>query len=313
MMKAVVIENYGGKEVLKEAQVDNPKASKNQVVVEVKATSINPIDWKLREGYLQQMMDWQFPIILGWDVAGVISEVGDGVTEWKVGDKVFARPETTRFGTYAEYTIVDQDLLAKIPTNTSFEEAAAVPLAGLTAWQGLFDHGKLKKGETVLIHAGAGGVGTYAIQLAKTIGAKVITTASKKNHKLLAELGADQIIDYKTEDFSEILSGVDLVLDTMGGAVQNDSFKVLKPKTGRMISIVGLADEEVRKQYDVEFDSIWLDPNGKQLMEIADLMAEGKVKSIIGAKFPLTEKGIYDAHELSETHHALGKIVVVSE
>lgn len=312
-MKAVVIENYGGKDVLKEAQVDNPKASKNQVVVEVKATSINPIDWKLREGYLQQMMDWQFPIILGWDVAGVISEVGDGVTEWKVGDKVFARPETTRFGTYAEYTIVDQDLLAKIPANTSFEEAAAVPLAGLTAWQGLFDHGKLKKGETVLIHAGAGGVGTYAIQLAKTIGAKVITTASKKNHKLLAELGAGQIIDYKTEDFSEILSGVDLVLDTMGGAVQNDSFKVLKPKTGRMISIVGLADEEVRKQYDVEFDSIWLDPNGKQLMEIADLMAEGKVKSIIGAKFSLTEKGIYDAHELSETHHALGKIVVVSE
>ncbi len=311
-MKAIVIENYGGKDELKEMQVDSPKAKAKQVVVEVKATSVNPIDWKLREGYLQQMMDWAFPIILGWDVAGVISEIGEEVTDWEIGDKVFARPETTRFGTYAEYTIVDQNLLAKIPTNVSFEEAAAVPLAGLTAWQGLFDHGKLKKDETVLIHAGAGGVGTYAIQLAKSIGAKVITTASKKNHDLLLELGADQVIDYKTENFVELLDGVDLVLDTMGGDVQNDSFKVLKPKTGRMISIVGLADEDVRKQYDIEFESIWLEPNGQELSEIANLMAAGEVKSIIGATFPLTEKGIYDAHALSETHHALGKIVIVS-
>ncbi|MEG0497138.1 MAG: NADP-dependent oxidoreductase, partial [Carnobacterium sp.] len=223
-MKAIGIENYGGKDELKEMQVDNPKANAKQVVVEVKATSVNPIDWKLREGYLQQMMDWAFPIILGWDVAGVISEIGEEVTDWKVGDEVFARPETTRFGTYAEYTIVDQNLLAKIPANVSFEEAAAVPLAGLTAWQGLFDHGKLKKGETVLIHAGAGGVGTYAIQLAKSIGAKVITTASKKNHDLLIELGADQVIDYKTENFVELLNDVDLVLDTVGGEVQKDSF-----------------------------------------------------------------------------------------
>lgn len=311
-MKAIVIENYGSKEELKEMQIERPKAGAKQVVVEVKATSINPIDWKLREGYLQQMMDWAFPIILGWDVAGVISEVGEEVIDWKVGDKVFARPETTRFGTYAEYTVVDQELLAKIPANTSFEEAAAVPLAGLTAWQGLFNHGNLKKGETVLIHAGAGGVGTYAIQLAKSIGAKVITTASKKNHDLLIELGADQVIDYKTENFAELLDGVDLVLDTMGGEVQKDSFKILKPKTGRMISIVGLADEEFRKQFDVAFESIWLEPNGQELSKIAELMAAGKVKSIIGAKFPLTEKGIYDAHELSETHHALGKIVIVS-
>ena len=311
-MKAIVIENYGGKEELKEMEVEKPKAKAKQVVVEVKATSINPIDWKLREGYLQKMMNWSFPIILGWDVAGIISEIGDEVTDWEVGDRIFARPETTRFGTYAEYAIVDQSLLAKIPENISFEEAAAVPLAGLTAWQGLFDHGKLKKGETVLIHAGAGGVGTYAIQLAKSIGAKVITTASKKNHDLLLELGADQIIDYKSEKFEELLDGVDLVLDTMGGEIQKESFKVLKPKTGRMISIVGLADEEMLQQYDVKFESIWLEPNGQELTKIADLMALGKVKSVIGAKFPLTEKGIYDAHELSETHHAVGKIVIIS-
>ncbi|WP_027108218.1 NADP-dependent oxidoreductase [Lacticigenium naphthae] len=312
-MKAIAIEKYGSKEVLKEMQVEEPKANAKQVVVEVKATSVNPIDWKLREGYLQKMMDWQFPIILGWDVSGIISEIGNEVIGWKVGDRVFARPETTRFGTYAEYTIVDQSLLAKIPENISFEEAAAVPLAGLTAWQGLFNYGKLKEGETVLVHAGAGGVGTYAIQLAKSVGAKVITTASQKNHDLLFGLGADQVIDYKTDNFAELLNEIDLVLDTVGGEVQKESFKVLKQKTGRMISIVGLADEEVRKQYDVGFESIWLEPNGRELTEIANLMAAGKVKSVIGSKYPLTEKGIYEAHGLSETHHALGKIVIVSD
>ncbi|MCA9765776.1 MAG: zinc-binding dehydrogenase, partial [Carnobacterium sp.] len=130
---------------------------------------------------------------------------------------------------------------------------------------------------------------------------------------LLVGLGADQVIDYKTENFVDILDEVDLVLDTMGGEIQNESFRVLKPITGRMISIVGLANEEVRKQYDVEFESIWLDPNGEELAEIANLMSAGKVKSIIGAQFPLTQKGIYDAHELSETHHAIGKIVIVAE
>lgn len=169
-MKAVVINQYGSKDELIEQDVTLPELKEHQVLVKEHATSINPIDWKLREGYLKQMFDWPFPIILGWDVAGVITEVGSGVTDWKVGDKVFARPETTRFGTYAEETIVDDTLLAKIPENVSFEEAAAVPLAGLTALQALFDHGKLQKGEKVLIHAGAGGVGTYAIQLAKQAG-----------------------------------------------------------------------------------------------------------------------------------------------
>ena len=312
-MKAVVIKNYGGKEQLKEIQVDTPEANEKQVVVEVKATSVNPIDWKLREGYLQQMLDWEFPIILGWDVAGIISEIGEGVTEWSVGDRVFARPATTRFGTYAEYTAVDQSLLAEIPKSVSFEEAAAVPIAGLTAWQALFNHGQLKKDETVLIHAGAGGVGTYAIQLAKTFGAKVITTASQKNHELLLDLGADQVIDYKTENFSEILSDIDLVIDSIGGEVQNESFNVLKPQRGRLISIVGLSDEEVRNQYDVGFESIWLQPDGRELAKIADLMEAKKVKSVIGKTFPLTEKGVYKAQELSETHHALGKIVIVAK
>lgn len=196
-MKAVVINQYGSKEELVEQEVNRPRAEANQVVVKLEATSINPIDWKLREGYLKEMFDWEFPIILGWDLAGVISEIGSNVTKWNVGDRVFSRPETTRFGTYAEYTAVDEHLLAKLPDSISYEEAAAVPLAGLTAWQALFTHGDLKEGETVLIHAGAGGVGIYAIQLAKNAGAHVITTASEKNHELLYSLGADQVIDYK--------------------------------------------------------------------------------------------------------------------
>lgn len=309
-MKAVVIEQYGSKDQLKELDVPKPVAKEGQVIIEEKATSINPIDWKLREGYLKQMMDWEFPIILGWDVAGVISEVGPGVTDWQVGDAVFARPETTRFGTYAEYTAVDAHLLAPLPKGVSFEEAASIPLAGLTAWQALFDHGHLEKGQKVLIHAGAGGVGTLAIQLAKHAGAYVITTASEKNHALLTDLGADQVIDYHTANFSEILSDIDLVFDTMGGDIQDKSLGILKSGTGRLISIVGAPKQELLDKYQVYGDSIWLQPNGDQLAELGKLMAEKSLKAVVGATFPFSQKGLYDAHALSETHHAVGKIVI---
>ncbi|MBU5361513.1 NADP-dependent oxidoreductase [Enterococcus raffinosus] len=309
--RAVVIEEYGHADQLKESKVTLPELGEHQVLVKVKATSVNPIDWKLREGYLAQMMPWDFPIILGWDVAGEIVEVGPAVADWQVGQAVFARPETTRFGTYADYTIVDDHLLAHKPESASFEEVAAVPLAGLTAYQALFTHGKLKAGEKVLIHAGAGGVGIYAIQLAKNAGATVITTASQKNHALLKELGADQVIDYHTTDFSEVLENVDLVFDTMGGDVQRDSFKVLN-ENGRLISIVSQPDEELAKNVAVA-ESIWLQPDGEQLQVIADLMTDGKVKSVVGHTYPLTAEGVKEAHELSETHHAKGKIVLVNE
>lgn len=308
--RAVIIEEYGHADQLKESTVTLPELGEHQVLVKVKATSVNPIDWKLREGYLAQMMPWEFPIILGWDVAGEIVEVGSEVKDWQVGQKVFARPETTRFGTYADYTIVDDHLLANKPDSVSFEEAAAVPLAGLTAYQALFTRGKLKAGEKVLIHAGAGGVGIYAIQLAKNVGATVITTASEKNHPLLKELGADQVIDYHTTDFSEVLADVDLVFDTMGGDVQKDSFKVLN-ENGRLISIVSQPDEELAKSVAVA-ESIWLQPDGKQLQEIADLMTDGKVKSVIGHTYPITAEGVKEAHELSATHHAKGKIVLTN-
>ena len=309
-MKAVVINQYGGKEELVEQEVNKPNAQANQVVLKLEATSINPIDWKLREGYLKAIFDWKFPIILGWDAAGVITDIGSNVTKWKVGDRVFSRPETTRLGTYAEYIAIDEHLLAKLPDSISYEEAAAVPLAGLTAWQALFTHGHLKEGETALIHAGAGGVGIFSIQLAKYVGAHVITTASEKNHELLYSLGADQVIDYKKENFEDVLKDVDLVFDTIGGEVAENSYKVLKQKTGRLITIVGEPNHDTAKSHNVSAKGIWLQPDGEQLQRMADLMENKKIKSIVGATFPFSKQGIYDAHALSETHHAVGKIVI---
>ena len=307
--RAVVINEYGGKEKLAEAKVSLPELGADQVLVKVAATSINPIDWKLREGYLKQMFPWSFPIILGWDVAGEIVEVGQKVKDYHVGDRIFARPETTRFGTYADYTIVDSNLLAPVPESIAFTEAAAVPLAGLTALQALFDHGSLKAGEKVLIHAGAGGVGTYAIQLAKNAGAYVITTASPRNHELVKKLGADEVIDYHTTDFEEVLTDIDLVFDTMGGEIQKKSFPVLK-EHGRLISVLSIEDETLAATKQIEAKAIWLRTNGEQLSELAKLMADGKLVSVIGETFPLTRQGVYDAHALSETHHAVGKIVL---
>ena len=307
--RAVVINEYGGKEKLAEAKVSLPELGADQVLVKVAATSINSIDWKLREGYLKQMFPWSFPIILGWDVAGEIVEVGQKVKDYHVGDRIFARPETTRFGTYADYTIVDSNLLAPVPESIAFTEAAAVPLAGLTALQALFDHGSLKAGEKVLIHAGAGGVGTYAIQLAKNAGAYVITTASPRNHELVKKLGADEVIDYHTTDFEEVLTDIDLVFDTMGGEIQKKSFSVLK-EHGRLISVLSIEDETLAATKQIEAKAIWLRTNGEQLSELAKLMADGKLVSVIGETFPLTRQGVYDAHALSETHHAVGKIVL---
>ncbi|WP_138420390.1 NADP-dependent oxidoreductase [Aquibacillus sediminis] len=308
-MKAIVINEYGSKEKLKEQEVPTPQIKDNQVLVEVYATSINPIDWKLREGYLRQMLDFSFPIILGWDVAGVITEVGRNVTKFKVGDEVFARPDTTANGTYAEYTAVDEDLLAKKPTNISYEQAASIPLAGLTAWQCLVDEVKLKHGEHVLIHAGAGGVGSLAIQFAKHIGAHVATTASEKNEIYVKELGADQFINYRTQQFEEELEKVDAVVDTMGGEILDKSFQVLKPG-GRIVTIAGQPKQELATQHQVKATSYWLTPNGQQLSQIGELLEKGIVKPQVGHVFNFSENELREAHKLSETHHAKGKIVI---
>ncbi len=308
-MKAIVIDEYGAKEVLQERTIEKPAIKDHQVLVESFATSINPIDWKVRSGNLKKRLDFDFPIILGWDTAGVIVEKGKGVSGFAIGDRVFARPATTRQGTYAEYVAVDENLLARMPEPMSYEEAAAIPLAGLTAWQCLVDAGAIKKGDKVLIHAGSGGVGSFAIQIAKSFSAYVATTASGKNEDMVKSLGADQFINYQEEEFSEVIHDFDLVLDTMGGKIQSNSYKVLK-KNGKLVSIAQPPNEEEYEKYGVKAEFLWLDPSGEQLQKLAELYNSGQLKPAIGEAFDFSEKGLRDAHALSETHHARGKIVI---
>jgi NADPH:quinone reductase-like Zn-dependent oxidoreductase len=308
-MKAIVIEKYGSKEELIEKEVPKPVPKEGEVQIEMHAASVNPIDWKLRAGYLQEMLPFSFPIILGWDAAGVVSEIGPGVSTVSVGDRVFVRPETTAEGTYAEYIVTHEHLLAKIPDNISFEEAAAVPLAGLTAYQCLVDFAQLRAGDKVLIHAGSGGVGSLGIQIAKSLGYFVATTGSSKNEEFLESLGADIVIKYDQQDFQQELKDYDLVVDTMGGEIQAKSFQVLK-KGGTLVSIVQPPDEKKAEEMGINAKFHLLIPNGKQLSELADLMAAGKLKPVVGSIFELSEQGLRDAHALSETHHAKGKIVI---
>ncbi|UOK66276.1 NADP-dependent oxidoreductase [Paenibacillus sp. PK1-4R] len=305
-MKAIVIEEFGGAEQLKEKEVAKPTCGVNQVLIRTHATSVNPVDFKIRQGDMKEAAE-NFPLILGGDVAGIVAEAGSNVTRFREGDRVFARPR--QFGTYAEYVAVDADIIARIPENLSFEEAAAIPLAAMTAWQALVDHGRLGKGQKVLIHAGAGGVGTYAIQIAKSLGAEVASTASESNEALLRSLGVDHFINYKKEDFSEILSGYDVVLDTMGGDIQRNSFKVLK-SGGHLVSLVEQPDEKLAKKAGVTANVFMMEPKGDQLDQLAELAAEGKLKSVIDGTYPLTQQGVREAHEKSETHHSRGKLVI---
>lgn len=308
-MRAIVINQYGSLEKLTEQDVPMPEIKDDQVLLEIHATSINPIDWKVRYGYLKEMLPFTFPVTLGWDAAGIVREAGNNVTDFKEGDRVFTRPQLSDKGTYAEFTAVDANLLARIPENVTFEEAAAVPLAAETAWQCLVDFAEIKSGDKVLIHAGSGGVGSYAIQIAKHFGAHVASTASAKNENFLKQLGVDHFINYKEEDFSEVLSDYDIVVDTMGEEIMEKSFDVLK-EGGRLVSIVGMPDEEKAKEKGIKAGNHWLEPDGRQLQEIADLMEKGIVKSHVGQTFPFSEEGLQEAHRLSETHHAKGKIVI---
>lgn len=255
------------------------------------------------------MLPLQFPVILGWDAAGVVAETGKSVTEFKVGDRVFTRPAITRQGTYAEYVAVEENLLARMPEDMSFEEGASIPLAGLTAWQCLVDFAGIKEDDKVLIHAGAGGVGNFAIQIAKSFGAFVATTASGKNEEFLKSLGADQIVNYHQEEFSGVLHDFDIVLDSIGGEVQSKSYQVLKPG-GKFVSIVRPPSEEEAEKYGVRAGFVLLEPDGKQLQKLADLYVLGQLKPVIGEVFELSQKGLQEAHALSESHHARGKIVI---
>ncbi|ARC27990.1 MULTISPECIES: NADP-dependent oxidoreductase [Bacillus] len=308
-MKAIVIDEYGSVEELKERQILKPVVTYNEVLIRILATSVNPVDWKTRKGDLQQQLQFSFPITLGLDVAGVIEEVGEEVEGFKIGDKVFTKPENIGKGSYAEFIAVKSDLVTYMPTNLSFEEAASIPLAGLTAWQSLVDYAKIKENDRVFIHAGAGGVGSLAIQIAKSFGAFVATTASGKNEEFLKDLGADLVIDYKKDKFEELLSDFDIVLDTIGGEVQEKSFQIIKPG-GVLVSIV---HEPNYKMKGIKSGFLWLKPSGKQLEELSNLIVHGKIKPIISKVVSLNEEGVREAHILSEGQHVRGKIVIKVE
>lgn len=308
-MKAIVIEEYGSADQLVERDVSTPEIKESQVLVELHATSINPVDWKVREGYLKDNLPFQFPVILGWDAAGIVKKVGESVTGFSVGDKVFARPATNPNGTYAEYVAVDSNLLAPMPENVSYAEAASIPLVGETAWTALVEIAKIKEGDKVLIHAGAGGVGSLAIQIAKSFGATVASTASSDNEDYLKDLGVDVFIDYKKQDFESELDDYDIVFDTMGGEIQEKSFNVLK-KGGIIVSITNPPSEELAKAKEVKTGYFFLEPNGKRLAKLGELMKNNQLKATIGSQFPFSENGLREAHRLSETHHAKGKIVI---
>jgi NADPH:quinone reductase-like Zn-dependent oxidoreductase len=308
MMNAVRIHEFGGRDVLKFEQAPRPTPGEGELLVRVHAASVNPVDWKVRKSGGRGWLKIELPFTPGYDVSGVVEEVGPGVTKFKAGDAVYAFMDLNRGGAYAEYAIVKESEAAMKPAKVSHAEAAAVPLAALTAWQALFDTADLQPGQTVLIHAGAGGVGHFAVQLAKWKGARVIATASQSNHEFLRQLGADEVIDYRTQDFAEIVKDADVVLDSIGGKTQADSFKVLR-KGGILVSIVGQPSKQKAQESSVRGEGILVQPSSEQLAQIAKLIDEGKLKPVVSHAFPL--KDVAKAHEQSETGHTRGKIVLV--
>ena len=330
-MKAVLAEQYGGPEVLRLEDIDPPQVGPNGVLVQVHAASVNPVDWKLRCGLLAAVRPVIFPVIWGCDLSGVVTEVGPSVTLFKPGDEVYGFKDgyvaETYRGTYAEYAVVPEKSLAKKPARLSHEEAAAIPLAALTAWQALLNQGKLKPGQRVLIHAGAGGVGVMAIQIAKAFDAFVAATASTQNQQLLRELGADQPIDYTQEKIEGIRPKFDLVLDGVGQSVWPPSFRALK-FGGRLVTlaipiphkpagklrffsaaIAGLAGGTLLGALGGKgLRIIQGKPRGGDLEKINALIDARKIRPVIEKVFSLDQ--IAEAHRLSEQGHVRGKLIV---
>jgi NADPH:quinone reductase-like Zn-dependent oxidoreductase len=306
-MKAIRIHNYGGPEVLKYEDAPRPEPGEGEVLIRVYAASVNPIDWKVREGHTKDFWPHKFPLILGWDLSGVVEELGRGVSRFKIGDEVYSVPDPTRNGAYADYIVVRESELALKPNSLHHIRAAAVPLAALTAWQSLFDTAQLQPGQRVLIHAGSGGVGHFAVQLAKWKGAYVFATASTKNQDLLPEVGVDKAIDYTQQRFEDVARKIDIVLDPIGGDTQERSWQVLK-KGGILLSLVEPPSADKAKALGIQAAFVASHPNGAELAKIAKLINSGDLKPIVNRILPLSEAR--RAHELSQTGHTHGKIVL---
>ncbi|SDS19293.1 NADPH:quinone reductase [Gillisia sp. Hel1_33_143] len=324
-MKALQITKYGEiKDSLSIQEVDKPSFNDNDILVAVKAASLNPIDYKLAEGKLKDMLSLKLPATIGYDVSGVVVEKGSKVKNFEIGDEIYSRVPQEQMGTVAEFVAINIDMVALKPENISFEQASALPLTGLTAMQAL-EKVNIKEGDRILIHAGSGGVGSFAIQFAKYKGAIVYTTTSTKNVDWVKALGADRVIDYKTEDYKEVANNLDIVFDTLGDDYTFDAFEIIK-EGGRVTTIVGPPDEETAKQMGIkdyslpeklaklkkeksaEYKLTWMQPNAKQLEEVKILVEDDTIKPIVDLIYSF-EDGI-DAYEYLATGKAKGKVII---
>jgi NADPH:quinone reductase-like Zn-dependent oxidoreductase len=305
-MKAIVIHEYGGPEVLKYEDVPRPEPTDNQLLVRVIAAGVNPVDGMIRSGMFASEKR-AFPMILGGDIAGVVEKVGSNGTKFKAGDPVFAYVSLDSSGGYAQYALVTQQEAAAKPKSLTYVEAAAVPIVALTAWQALIDTAKLSAGQTVLIHGGSGGVGSFAIQIAKARGAKVMATASTANQDFLKQLGADVTIDYTKQKFEDIAKDVDVVLDSIGKDTLARSYAVVK-KGGIIVSLVARPDQSELEKHGIRGAALSVDPNSEELAEIGKLIDERKIRVFVSQTFPVSEA--MKAQEQVATGHTRGKIVL---
>ena len=328
-MKAFVVARYG-KDGLRASQVPDPITGPRDVLVRVRAAGINPLDKMVRDGEFKRLLKYKTPFVLGHDLAGVVMRVGAEVRDYKVGDEVYARPRDLRIGAFAEYIVVDQADIALKPQSLTMEESAAIPLVALAAWQALVDLAQVKPGQKVLVHAGAGGLGSTVIQLAKHLGATVATTANGKDSEKVRGLGADEVIDYTKADFAALLSGYDVVLDSLGGDTLTKSLTVLKPG-GLAISVVGppdaafavqvgrpllkpvmaLLSRKVRAQagkLGVRYAFFFMRADGARLKTLAALYDAGTLRPVLDRTFPFDET--LEAMAYVEQGRAKGKVVV---
>jgi NADPH:quinone reductase-like Zn-dependent oxidoreductase len=304
-MKAERVHAFGGPDALQLDEVPRPEPAADELLVQVRAAGVNPVDWKLREGY----MNTPLPFTMGIDFAGVVESVGRAVKDFQSGDRVFGQA-SDETGSYAEYVTASMLAVAKIPDELDDKQAAALPVAALTAWQALFDTANLQAGQKILIHAASGGVGNFAVQFAKWKGAHVIGTTSAAHANLVRQLGADEVIDYRSTKFEDVVRDVDVVLDTIGKDTQERSWQVLK-RGGILVSLVQPPPQEKAAAHGVRGIIIRQKPRGDQLAKIAELVAEGRVKVNIETVLPLQKAS--EAQQLSQSGHAGGKIILVVE
>jgi NADPH:quinone reductase-like Zn-dependent oxidoreductase len=304
-MKAVIAHEYGSPEVLKLETIPVPRPKENEVLVRVVASGVNPADPLIVSGKFAREFGTHLPLIPGYDVAGVVEEVGAKVQRLKKGDAIYAY--LLWGGGWAEYCLTNEGEAAVKPASLTGVEAAAVPLAALTAWQALIDVAKVTKGQTVLIQGGSGGVGSFAIQIAKARGARVIAIASTANQDALRQLGADECIDYTQTRFEEKAHDVDIVLDTVGGETLDRSYKVVK-KRGIVVTIIGSLDRAAPQKYGIRISGLSSHPNSEELTEITKLIEAKKIRPLVSQVRPLSEA--VDATRQAETHHTRGKVVL---